>query len=145
MASKTLRMSLHDIAGKDTEEDIIYILNTIKECTKFDFCIDMWYLEKSITDCVLNEFKKMFICKLPNIEIDFKHLNGYEEFVWYDVINEKDLHLFKKFKFRSTYPSYEYLATALLEFNNFVKNYHSRNGYRHVTKNCNDRFAKVGR
>jgi hypothetical protein len=141
---RTLRLSLSDIAGRDTEEDIIYILQKIKEGLLFEFQVWLWYTEKCIPNDTIEKFKDTYASQLCQLNANIRHLNGYEEFVWYDVINTNDCNLLKKYKFRLTYNLYTQLPNSLIEFSTFAKSYNNRNGHRHVAKNSFSRVSKVG-
>jgi hypothetical protein len=141
---RVLRLSLSDFIDTDIEEDVIYMLEKIKEGLFFDFSVWMWYYDKRVPECSLTKFKTTYHTQLQKLEIDVRHINGYEDFVWYDVISIKDMCLLKKYKFRLTYDIYLQIPNCLLEFNSFAKSYNNRNGHRNVTKNCLSGVAKVG-
>lgn len=142
--AKVLRLALHDIIGRDTEEDVMYMLSKIKEGLFFEFNIWMWYSDKRISDDDILKFKRTYAVDLIRLDIDVRCLNGYEEAVWYDVINNADAPLLRRFKFRLLYDSYLKLPNCLLEFNNFAKSYNNRNIFRNGSKNSNNGVAKVG-
>jgi hypothetical protein len=141
---RVLRLSLCDFINTDLEEDILYMLEKIKEGLFFDFTIWMWYYDKRIPEHQLTKFRQTHDIQLRKLEIDVRHINGYEDFVWYDVISIKDMCQLKKYKFRLTYDTYLQIPNCLLEFSSFAKSYNNKNGYRNATKNSFGGVAKVG-
>lgn len=140
---RILRLALNDVLGNDIEDDIIYILKKIKEGLCFDFDICMWYREKQIANDIICKFKSLYIADITLLHINILHLNGYEQFVWYDVINSIDAIELHKFKFRYIYNTYSNLPSSLLEFGSFAKSYSNQNGNRNAKSSVN-RFHKVG-
>ena len=143
MQRRILRLALNDILGNDLEDDVIYILKKIKEGICFDFDIWMWYREKQTCNDMICKFKSLYSTDLTSLNVNIRHLNGYEQFVWYDIINAVDALELNKYKFRYIYSTYSKLPGSLLEFGIFAKSYNNKNGNRNA-KNNTDRFHKVG-
>ena len=143
---KIVRINLIDIINLDTEEDVLYILQKVKESILFDFDVWFWYLEKNISCKDIEHFKEKYASTIQNININIKYLNGYSHYVWYDIISKKYSDFVDRYKFRLLYETPNELPSKIIQFGNFAR--HCSFGKRvnkNENKNSNNGFFKVGR
>jgi hypothetical protein len=135
-----------DFLNTELESDIIYCLEKTLPEIAFEKEMRFWYSEKEFDYNLLDRFKLEYQSFISLFNVTFHKLNGYEETVWFDIINQKDSSTLRKYKFRSVYQDCNELPTCIIQLSSFSKFYtHNRNGYKNgFVKNRNNGFRQVG-
>tara|TARA_R110000772_G_scaffold187705_5_gene298852 strand:- start:3040 stop:3471 length:432 start_codon:yes stop_codon:yes gene_type:complete len=121
MVKINLRMKLADFINKPYEKEVIDKLDIIfKDSIKF--YLIMWYEDGKVSS---NDIKKFLLKHESDLHFKTTIKVGKElkinDFVWYDIINEKDNDNSNRIRFQYTYSSDEDVLKGLEEFHKCAK------------------------
>lgn len=137
---KTLRLNLTDTVCKENVDYVLFYLSSFKKEIP-EFIVYLWYLPDEYTDFDIIKLKQTHRVEFDLLEVSFNVIKNYEEFCWYDVINEEHQTLFEKYKFRSTYKNREDIIISLMEFKQMITfEYNRLNGKNGQQKTSSDNW-----
>jgi len=116
MVKITLRLNLSDFLNKSYEEEVIKKLEEIHK-DSITYYLILWYENGSIASEDLKRFLLSYESRL-HFKTTIKVGNELKknDFIWYDIINEKYVNMFDRIRFQYTYSSEEHILKGLDEF-----------------------------
>jgi|TARA_Y100000992_G_C21188887_1_gene454558 hypothetical protein len=116
MVKIILRLNLSDFINKPYEKEVINKLEEIHK-DSVTYYLTLWYEDGSIVAEDLKRFLIDYEKRLhfkTTIKVGSKLKKN--DFIWYDIINRKDIDLSDRIRFQYTYSSEEYILKGLDEF-----------------------------
>ena len=116
MVKVSLRMNLFDFLNQSYEEEVIRKLEDAHS-DSIKYYLTLWYVDGSITPKDLKRFLIDYESRLhfkPTIKVGNELKKN--DFLWYDIINRKDVDMSDRIRFQYIYNKKEDILKGLDEF-----------------------------